>query len=650
MGGEDTTDGGPADPIVQRRSHRKTQPARHPARRRRGRWKLILLTLIGLILTFAALAAVAALLGLGPLRDGVNELSKAIDAVHQSDRSAAAQDLSIANADFARAHTALTAWWSEPAELVPGVSEQLNALRSVAGAGSDVCSAGLSVNETLTSESLPHGKALIAMLRRLESSLSSAGSSLAKAEAQVSSARSSLLLPPISSRLDEAVTKVSQAAHDDQIAVAGATAAIQFLGGDGTRSYFLAVQTEAESRASGGAIGSYGIVTADDGTLRLTRFGSTPPLESRGDVATRKLIAPADYVARYNQWEPSKFWANVPMSPDFPTVAEVIEGLYPQEGGSRVNGVISVDPFALADLLRATGPIVVKPWPQPITADNAAAVLLHDEYDQLAGTARTNFLGDVTKTVWKRFTDGDLPDLGTLIRDISPAFAHKDLLLQSTSPTTEDLIRQIGAAGAFSLPANSDFLAVTSQNTVANKIDWYLRRSIDYQVSYVPKTGAISAVVTVRLHNLAPTTGQPPYVIGSYGRATKAPGENGAWVTIYTPWIFTSSTVDGKPFALNQTRELGVWADAGNITIAPGGTTTISMQLEGQLRPGSPYRLTMSRQPMVTPDAVQVDVQLPTGDHFSDPSTGLSLSEAGREATARIEFVSNMSISASVAG
>jgi len=646
MAPEDPPDREAADPVTQgrqRSAHRKTRPLRR-------RWKLTLLALIGLILAFAALAALAALRGQGPLRNGVNELSKAIDAVHQSDRSAAALDLSSANSDFARAHAALTVWWSDPAELVPGVSEQLNALRSVASAGGEVCSAGLHVNNALTHQSMPHGKALIAMLRKLESSLSSAGSSLATAEAQVSGARSSLLLPPISGRLAEAVTKVSEAAHDDRIAVAGTTAAIQFLGGDGSRSYFLAVQSEAESRASGGIIGNYGIVTADDGTLHLTQFGTSQSLESRGDVATRKLIAPADYVARYANFHPASYWANVPMSPDFPTVADVIEGLYPQEGGSPVDGVISVDPFALAELLKATGPIVVKPWPQPITADNAAAILLHEEYDELTGTTRTNFLGDVTKTGWKRFTDGHLPDLGTLIRDLSPAFADKDLLLQSTSPATEGLIRQIGAAGAFSPPADSDFLAITTQNARGNKIDWYLRRSIHYQVSYLPTTGAISARVTVSLRNLAPTTGQTADVIGSLGQYTKTPGENGAFVTIYTPWNFTQATVDGKAIPLNQTRELGVWADSTTVLIPPGGTTTISIQLQGQLRPGSPYRLTMSRQPMVAPDMVQVDVQVPTGDHFSDPSAGLALSDAGREAAARLEFVSNTSLSASVAG
>ncbi len=627
---------------------RKARPNHRQVKGGRKLWKLIPVAIIGFILVCAALALVAVLLSRSSLQNGVTEMSMAIGEVHQADRSAAVKDLSLASADFAGAHSVLTAWWTKPAELVPVVSQQLNALRAVAGAGGEVCSAGIRVNDGLTSGSLPRGPALIRMLRRLESSLTTAGSSLAKAEAQMSGARSPLLLPSISGRLDEAVTKVSAAVHDDHVAVAGIAAGVQFLGGDGPRTYFLAVETEAESRASGGIIGNYGIVTANNGTLRLSRFGSTTALESKGDLATRKLIAPADYVTRYSSFEPAAYWANVPMSPDFPTVAEVIEGLYPQEGGSTLDGVISVDPFALADLLQATGPVVVKSWPQPITAENAAPILFHDQYDVLTGTTRTNFLGDVAKTVWNRFTDGRLPDLQDLIQDLSPAISHKDLLLASTTSATERLLREIGAAGAFSPPANSDFFALTTQNNVANKIDWYLRRSVNYQVSYTPRTGAIVATVTVILHNTAPTSGQAPYVIGYSGQYGKTPGENRCFLTIYTPWAFESATVNAHQLLLSQNRELGVWADSATVSIAPGGTTTVTAELAGSLRPGSAYRLVISPQPMINPDEVQVGVHLPSGNRFSDPSAGLSLSHQGRQAVARFELQTNTSLAASV--
>ena len=413
-----------------------------------------------MILGLAASAALAALLSKDSLQNGVAELSKAIVAVHEDNRSAAVRDLNLASVDFSHAQSSLGAWWTDPAAVVPGVSEQIKALRSVAGAGLKVSSAGLELNRALTAgKQLPHGAALIAMLSGLETTLSRAGSNLDSAEAQLLGARSSVLLPPISSRLDEAITKVSTAAHDDQIAGAGVVAAVQFLGSTPP----VLTSSPCRPRPSHVPLAGSSAITASSPPMkeRSALLGSElrPPLQTSGSVAARKLIAPADYVARYGQFDPQLRWANVPMSPDFPSVAEVIEGLYPQEGGFPVDGVISVDPFALADLLRATGSVVVRPWPVPITAYNAPAILLHYQYDDLNDTARNDFLSDVTETVWHRFVDGTLPDLATVIRDLRPAFANKDLLLASTSSRTENLFRQIGVAGSFSVPGQLGLLS-----------------------------------------------------------------------------------------------------------------------------------------------------------------------------------------------
>jgi hypothetical protein len=131
---------------------------------------------------------------------------------------------------------------------------------------------------------------------------------------------------------------------------------------------------------------------------------------------------------------------------------------------------------------------------------------------------------------------------------------------------------------------------------------------------------------------------------------TKRPGESGSFVTIYTPWVFTSETIDGHLLLLSRSHELGVWADSAFVSIPPGGPTTIAVQVLGHLRPGSLYRLTMSRQPMVEPDEMTVTVQLPAGYHFREPSTDLSLTAERREATAGFEFESNTSFSSSVTG
>src|SRR5437868_3727525 len=98
--------------------------------------------------------------------------------------------------------------------------------------------------------------------------------------------------------------------------------------GDGRpRQYLLAVQNPAELRATGGIIGSWGIVTASNGKVDVGDVQSISALNEEGVSpanSTRHLNAPQEYLARYSRFTPAQVLQNVNMSPDFPTVARLI--------------------------------------------------------------------------------------------------------------------------------------------------------------------------------------------------------------------------------------------------------------------------------------------------------------------------------------
>ena len=75
------------------------------------------------------------------------------------------------------------------------------------------------------------------------------------------------------------------------------------------------------------------------------------------------------------------------LSPDFPSVAEVLETLAPQAGLPRVDGVLSVDPAGLAALLQLTGPVTVPDWPVPIDSGNVVNVTLARRVRPVRGDA-----------------------------------------------------------------------------------------------------------------------------------------------------------------------------------------------------------------------------------------------------------------------
>ena len=209
-------------------------------------------------------------------------------------------------------------------------------------------------------------------------------------------------------------------------------------------------------------------------------------------------------------------------------MAQVWEEIYPQTiGGSEIDGVIVVDPYALAAFMTFTGPITVPGYPTPLTSENAADILLREQYltfdDDRLG--RTDFLDDATRLTFEALTTGDLPGPREVTEVLGPMVAQGRLLMNSVVPDEQDFFTRIDLDGA--LPAvNGDFLSVTTQNSGNNKIDIFLHRDIAYDVVYDPDTGLVQGEVTVTLRNDAPASGLPLYVIGNRDPSRIAIGAN----------------------------------------------------------------------------------------------------------------------------
>ena len=204
--------------------------------------------------------------------------------------------------------------------------------------------------------------------------------------------------------------ELDDATEEAELAAVGVALAPEMLGGEGTRRYFLAFVTPVELRGSGGFIGSYGVLEATDGKLRLVRSGGATELERAVPDGTVQITGPPDYLARYGRYQPGDYFRDLTFSPHFPYDGQVIAEAYPQTGGEEVDGVISIDPIALASLLRLTGPIRVEGFDRTLNARNAGAFLLKDNYELFPDNrVQTAALTELTETTFDRLTSGDLP-------------------------------------------------------------------------------------------------------------------------------------------------------------------------------------------------------------------------------------------------
>jgi hypothetical protein len=325
---------------------------------------------------------------------------------------------------------------------------------------------------------------------------------------------------------------------------------------------------------------------------------------------------------------------------------------FEQATGVRVDGVLSFDPYALADLLRFTGPIHVTGLAEPLTSDNAAEYLLHGQYlgvdfqSKPSEQAREDKLAAASHATFSALLNApELPSPRTVIDVLSPDVAGGRLKMYGMRPAEERFFTRHGLDGAFPRPDRGDLIGLMTQNAALNKIDYYLHRSLRYQASFDPTSGRTRAVATVRLRNDAPRSGLPYYVIGSPPRRGVTPGTNRSWISIYSPLWADRVSVGGKPVEVQAQRELGLNVFSFYAEIPSHSTVEVQVHLSGTLPTTSTYRLRVTLQPVVHPDALEVDLSAPDGWQVSggSPSEAPAHTETSRAEETRLWRLSRTS-------
>ncbi|HUR50077.1 MAG TPA: DUF4012 domain-containing protein, partial [Acidimicrobiales bacterium] len=545
------------------------------------------------------------------------ELSQGATRVFTSQRGEeGAPSLSLAANAFARARERLSRWPARLVDAVPLVSQNAAALRGLAGAGEQVASAAAAATVGPSDLALAEGGLDLATLDDAAVGIRRARLAVAGAIEELDATRSRSLLPPLADASEELDARLQNAAPTLATLEQALGHLPAMLGRDGPRRYLLALQTPSESRAAGGIIGAFGVLEANGGRLALTRTGDAVALNNGGDPAARALSNEDEFTSRYGRFLPLQNWQNLSMTPDWPTVGRVASQLFPQSGGEPIDGVIGLDPLALAALLSATGPIEVPPWPVPLSAENARSVLLHEQYLYFPNPERKEFLGDVTAAVFNRLT-GEGASLRALALSLAPAVRSGNVQMWAADAEEQQLLTNVSAAGEF--PAaheSSDLLAVVNQNSSGNKIDWFLHRKTSYELTFDPVLGRVDAKVRIELRNDAPTRGLPEYVIGSAGprESRTAPGENRTWVSVYTPLALEAASLDGQPLQMEQADELGRRVYSAFVTIPPGGKISLELNLGGPVDPdNSTYRLQLRSQVLPNPEQVTVTARFSEG-------------------------------------
>ncbi len=554
---------------------------RAPARTRRVSL-LVAGALCALALVATAAATYSVLRSRTLLESGEATARSGVDAARAGDRLAAANQFAVAQTKFEDARDKLGSWLTFPARQLPLVGPQLRTLDDIASLGARTIPIARTAATNIDPDRLRlvDGRLDLSVLASYRPTFDELARETRLVRADLARLHRMWLLPPLERQLVKFETTVVRADDSARTADEAVQVAPALLGGSGPRTYLVSIVTPAESRGSGGLMANYGVLTASEGRIRLEGVGRGPDLDTRG-VEPKHLTGPPQYLARYGKFQPAETWENLTMSPDFPSVGQVMAQLYPQSGGTVINGVIQLDPFAISQLLTLTGPVKVPGLDFTISADNAVSFLLRDEYTLVTDPIeRSNLLGSVAQVVFDRLTSGQSATPSSMAQALSPVVATRDLSLWMRDPREQDFVRRIGADAALP-PVLGDSFGVIVQNGGGNKIDNYLHRTIDYSSAIAASTGEVRSHAVVSLRNDSPSSGVPLYVIGN--EINRPTGTNTLYVSIYSPLTLRGAQIDGKPFPLLVETELGRNVYSAYVEIPPGGTRTITLDLGGTM-------------------------------------------------------------------
>ena len=301
--------------------------------------------------------------------------------------------------------------------------------------------------------------------------------------------------------------KIDQLAATTDDAARAAELIPPMLGADGPRRYFLAFQNPAEARGTGGLLGAYGVLKADDGAIKVEHLGPNTELTNPKKLP---IDLGADFQALYGRTPP--YWVNGNISPHFPDAGRIWTAMWQQEFGEGLDGVIATDPVALGYMLKATGPAKL-PGGGQITAANAAALTMKDVYARYPtgaeNTVRDAYLQGVAGAVFARLLSGE-GDPKALADQLGQAAGERRLLIYSTHPQEQRQLEQTQLAGAVPKTARP-FAGLVVNNYSGSKLDYYLDRTLDYRRSCPAGDGTTTSTITVTLTNTAPK-GLPAYV------------------------------------------------------------------------------------------------------------------------------------------
>lgn len=265
------------------------------------------------------------------------------------------------------------------------------------------------------------------------------------------------------------------------------------------KTYLILLQNNMELRATGGFIGSYALVIFENGQLIDFQVEDVYVADGqlKGHVepplAIKKYLGEANWYLRDSNFDP-----------DFPATAKKAIWFFQKETGRRVDGVIAVNLFVAQKILTAIGPVELADYQETITAENLfERAEYHSEVGFFPGsTQKRDFLGGLSQQIFQRLKEktGRLK----IVQALWQSLEEKQILVFLDNEEIQPVFQKYNWSG--SIREAPDYLMVVESNFGVNKVNFFLKRKINWKINLGEKS---EAKVILEYENKSPTQAWP---------------------------------------------------------------------------------------------------------------------------------------------
>ncbi|HLC48817.1 MAG TPA: DUF4012 domain-containing protein [Candidatus Andersenbacteria bacterium] len=574
--------------------------------------------------------------------------------------SAASQELLSAKADMDEALAA-----SKNILQILDVTGTVKSGRDMLDVGTALADAGVHMSRAVTPFlSVTLDTSLVDAIIASRPHLENAQQAMDVAEEKIRGVETALMPEDIASDIEKLQDIIPQAKNTLHHLLQESDTLLALLGASRDRQYLILFANSDEMRPVGGFIGTVGLVNISRGKVENIDVRSVYD----GDGQLKKFLAPPNpLLPIVNRW----FLRDSNWFVDYEVSARKAAELFEKEGGPTVDGVITLTPKVIQNLLAVTGPIQVPGYDRVVTAENFIQVTQAEvtyEYDREINKPK-QFLSDLTPLLLTKLfssTGDTTAGSGKLktLQALTQSLTQKDLLLYFVDDDAQEEAMRLGWAGT--LPQGADgFLMVNNANIGGHKSDQFIEQEIDYRATIL-ENGDADVVLTVRREHHGPEEkidyeyreeGDPALKDNIIYQRTLVP----LGATFIEAKGFTAESDVPRPLLTTSTLQLEADPDVAawqqgqhrlpdgtvmgtesgytffaNWVVTKPGQTSMTLyhylipnavSMPNILHNASSFALSLSKQPGQRRSSIRASIQLPSGMRIlrSVPSSGVTI-------------------------